>query len=62
LNVDTLWSGGPFETSVRYLPGLVWKLLTELETYNGGNPSVDKSKSLGNIRNAIFRSGTGSKI
>ncbi|RYP72326.1 hypothetical protein DL771_004300 [Monosporascus sp. 5C6A] len=43
LNVDSLWSGGPFEA----------------ENYTGGNPDVAKYSALPGIRKAIFESGTG---
>ncbi|KAL4938957.1 alpha-fucosidase A [Aspergillus oleicola] len=43
LNVDSLWSGGPFE----------------VETYAGGNPSSPKYDALPGIREFIFQNGTG---
>lgn len=43
LNIDSLWSGGPFESS----------------SYTGGNPTVDKSGDLAGIRESIFRNGIG---
>ncbi|KAG9658653.1 glycoside hydrolase family 95 protein, partial [Aureobasidium melanogenum] len=43
LNVDSLWSGGPFENS----------------SYNGGNPRSSVSSALPGIRDWIFRNGTG---
>ncbi|KAL2860813.1 glycoside hydrolase family 95 protein [Aspergillus lucknowensis] len=43
LNVDSLWSGGPFE----------------VEGYNGGNPSSPLYGALPGIRERIFQSGTG---
>ncbi|KAH9909509.1 Six-hairpin glycosidase-like protein [Xylariomycetidae sp. FL2044] len=43
LNVDSLWSGGPFESS----------------NYTGGNPSVPKYTALPEIRELIFQNGTG---
>ncbi|KAJ2987284.1 hypothetical protein NUW58_g4591 [Xylaria curta] len=43
LNVDSLWSGGPFESS----------------DYSGGNPTESKHSALPEIRAAIFRDGTG---
>ncbi|KAI9689353.1 MAG: hypothetical protein M1822_010004 [Bathelium mastoideum] len=43
LNVDTLWSGGPFECS----------------NYTGGNPSTEKYTYLPGIRQWIFQNGTG---
>lgn len=43
LNVDTLWSGGPFEVS----------------NYTGGNPSYSVSGNLTGIRDWIFANGTG---
>ncbi|KAI0531756.1 Six-hairpin glycosidase-like protein [Xylaria digitata] len=43
LNVDSLWSGGPFQSS----------------GYNGGNPSEPKYSALPEIRAAIFQNGTG---
>ncbi|KAF2665114.1 glycoside hydrolase family 95 protein-like protein [Microthyrium microscopicum] len=44
LNLDSLWSGGPFESA----------------KYNGGNPSEVAAASLAGIRDNIFRDGTGS--
>lgn len=43
LNVDSLWSGGPFEVS----------------NYTGGNPNASVAGSLGGIRDLIFENGTG---
>ncbi|KAF2756591.1 glycoside hydrolase family 95 protein-like protein [Pseudovirgaria hyperparasitica] len=43
LNIDSLWSGGPFENS----------------SYRGGNPSSPVSSSLDGIRDWIFQNGTG---
>ncbi|TVY84088.1 putative alpha-fucosidase A, partial [Lachnellula suecica] len=43
LNIDSLWSGGPFENS----------------SYTGGNPDSDKSQYLPGIREWIFQNGTG---
>ncbi|KAF4994556.1 hypothetical protein FDECE_13079 [Fusarium decemcellulare] len=43
LNVDSLWSGGPFEVN----------------GYTGGNPSSPKFQSLPEIRDQIFSNGTG---
>ncbi|KAI4729985.1 glycoside hydrolase family 95 protein [Aureobasidium sp. EXF-10728] len=43
LNVDSLWSGGPFENS----------------SYNGGNPESSVSSALPGIRDWIFKNGTG---
>ncbi|GAW27024.1 putative glycoside hydrolase family 95 protein [Rosellinia necatrix] len=43
LNVDSLWSGGPFENS----------------EYTGGNPTEPKSPALPEIRASIFQNGTG---
>ncbi|KAI0514338.1 Six-hairpin glycosidase-like protein [Xylaria bambusicola] len=43
LNVDSLWSGGPFENS----------------SYAGGNPTEPKYAALQEIRAAIFQNGTG---
>lgn len=43
LNVDSLWSGGPFEVS----------------NYTGGNPSAPVAGSLEGIRDWIFENGTG---
>ncbi|KAJ4371828.1 hypothetical protein N0V86_008382 [Didymella sp. IMI 355093] len=43
LNIDTLWSGGPFEVS----------------NYTGGNPSSSISGNLTGIRDWIFTNGTG---
>ncbi|RYP93568.1 hypothetical protein DL770_000310 [Monosporascus sp. CRB-9-2] len=43
LNVDSLWSGGPFEA----------------ENYTGGNPDVARYSALPGIRKAIFENGTG---
>ncbi|KAF1347347.1 glycoside hydrolase family 95 protein-like protein [Lizonia empirigonia] len=43
LNVDSLWSGGPFEVS----------------NYTGGNPKTSVAKSLSGIREWIFDKGTG---
>ncbi|KAG9257237.1 alpha-L-fucosidase, partial [Emericellopsis atlantica] len=44
LNIDSLWSGGPFES----------------EDYNGGNPNEPKYGALPDIRAEIFSNGTGS--
>ncbi|OCL04204.1 glycoside hydrolase family 95 protein [Glonium stellatum] len=43
LNVDSLWSGGPFES----------------DNYTGGNPSTEKHAYLPGIREWIFQNGTG---
>ncbi|PQE31682.1 glycoside hydrolase family 95 protein [Rutstroemia sp. NJR-2017a WRK4] len=43
LNIDSLWSGGPFENS----------------SYTGGNPAGDLSHYLPGIREFIFTNGTG---
>lgn len=43
LNVDSLWSGGPFENS----------------SYNGGNRPSAVSSELSGIRDWIFKNGTG---
>ncbi|KAI1266407.1 glycoside hydrolase family 95 protein [Xylariaceae sp. FL1019] len=43
LNVDSLWSGGPFEIS----------------NYTGGNPSAPVYEALPDIRSYIFENGTG---
>ncbi|KAI1128643.1 Six-hairpin glycosidase-like protein [Nemania abortiva] len=43
LNVDSLWSGGPFENT----------------TYSGGNPGDPKYPALPEIRANIFQNGTG---
>jgi alpha-L-fucosidase 2 len=43
LNVDSLWSGGPFENS----------------SYNGGNPQSSVLSALPGIRDWIFKNGTG---
>ncbi|KAF4635120.1 hypothetical protein G7Y89_g2977 [Cudoniella acicularis] len=43
LNIDSLWSGGPFQSS----------------SYTGGNPNLDKSKYLPGIRDWIFQNGSG---
>jgi alpha-L-fucosidase 2 len=43
LNVDSLWSGGPFENS----------------SYNGGNSRSPVSSALPGIRDWIFKNGTG---
>ncbi|KAI0445071.1 Six-hairpin glycosidase-like protein [Xylaria telfairii] len=43
LNVDSLWSGGPFESA----------------DYTGGNPSEPKYPALTEIRATIFQNGTG---
>ncbi|KAE9968464.1 hypothetical protein EG328_007543 [Venturia inaequalis] len=43
LNHDSLWSGGPFENA----------------SYNGGNPTSDKSSNLAKIRDTIFSTGKG---
>ena len=43
LNVDSLWSGGPFEVS----------------NYTGGNPNASVAGSLEGIRDWIFENGTG---
>ncbi|KAL9107303.1 MAG: hypothetical protein Q9227_007755 [Pyrenula ochraceoflavens] len=43
LNIDSLWSGGPFENT----------------SYTGGNPTESKAAYLPGIRNWIFRNGTG---
>jgi alpha-L-fucosidase 2 len=45
LNIDSLWSGGPFQS----------------EDYNGGNPDEPKYDALPDIRAEIFSNGTGSK-
>ncbi|KAI1816661.1 glycoside hydrolase family 95 protein [Poronia punctata] len=43
INVDSLWSGGPFESS----------------DYTGGNPAKPVSSALSDIRATIFEDGTG---
>ncbi|KAI1083222.1 glycoside hydrolase family 95 protein-like protein [Whalleya microplaca] len=43
LNIDSLWSGGPYEA----------------ENYTGGNPKVEKYSALAKIRQFIFKNGTG---
>ena len=43
MNVDSLWSGGPFENS----------------SYNGGNPRSSVASALPGIRDWIFKNGTG---
>ncbi|KAI2633957.1 glycoside hydrolase family 95 protein [Xylaria nigripes] len=43
LNVDSLWSGGPFENT----------------SYTGGNPAEPKYTALPDIRATIFQNGTG---
>ncbi|TDZ22840.1 Alpha-fucosidase A [Colletotrichum orbiculare MAFF 240422] len=43
LNIDSLWSGGPFENP----------------EYTGGNPAESKADALPNIRSKIFDKGTG---
>ncbi|KAL4861027.1 alpha-fucosidase A [Aspergillus spectabilis] len=43
LNVDSLWSGGPFE----------------VKNYSGGNPSSPRYDALPEIRERIFQNGTG---
>ncbi|KAI8716160.1 Glyco-hyd-65N-2 domain-containing protein [Fusarium sp. LHS14.1] len=43
INVDSLWSGGPFENSA----------------YTGSNPATNKSTALPGIREYIFDHGTG---
>lgn len=43
LNIDSLWSGGPFESI----------------DYTGGNPATEKYSALPEIRRAIFDNGTG---
>ena len=43
LNIDSLWSGGPFENT----------------TYRGGNPTTSKAEYLSGIRQWIFQNGTG---
>ncbi|KAL2817695.1 alpha-fucosidase A [Aspergillus cavernicola] len=43
LNVDSLWSGGPFEVA----------------NYTGGNPSSPRYDALPEIRDRIFQNGTG---
>lgn len=45
LNLDSLWSGGPFEVS----------------NYTGGNPTSEKGDYLAGIRDWIFQNGTGSR-
>ncbi|VUC34742.1 unnamed protein product [Clonostachys rosea] len=46
LNIDSLWSGGPFEAS----------------NYTGGNPLENKHDALSRIRSTIFESGTTSDM
>ncbi|KAK4235693.1 Six-hairpin glycosidase-like protein [Achaetomium macrosporum] len=43
LNIDSLWSGGPFENT----------------SYRGGNPTAPKSAFLPGIRSRIFKNGLG---
>lgn len=43
LNIDSLWSGGPFEST----------------SYTGGNPASSKAEYLPGIREWIFQNGTG---
>lgn len=46
VNVDSLWSGGPFESA----------------DYRGGNPLASKADALPAIRDQIWKNGTGGKM
>ncbi|KAH7033636.1 Six-hairpin glycosidase-like protein [Microdochium trichocladiopsis] len=60
LNVDSLWSGGPFEASFRFEG---WSLANQngetSQNYTGGNPLEPKYEALPEIRSTIFTNGSG---
>jgi alpha-L-fucosidase 2 len=61
LNVDSLWSGGPFEASVslHFVMSQPERMLTEHQNYTGGNPNASVASALPGIRDWIFTNGTG---
>lgn len=71
LNIDSLWSGGPFESNVsrtstslpadsRILQTQTNMLSTSGQAYNGGNPTSDRSQLLWGIRENVMMTGIGS--
>ena len=66
LNVDSLWSGGPFEAEVSsvpcaYLHPTCPNADAAPQNYTGGNPADAIYSALPEIRDTIFQDGTGSK-
>jgi len=63
LNIESLWSGGPFADPVSFNIKVTHSLLTPLQSYNGGNklPSeaLATSEAMERIRQTIFSSPTG---
>jgi alpha-L-fucosidase 2 len=61
LNIDSLWSGGPFQSSVRRPANSVDEPANlSIQSYTGGNPSSEVYQYLPGIREWIFQNGTGS--
>lgn len=62
LNIDSLWWGGPFESSVStYYKRPAYCCRTDpSQSYNGGNPTSEQYQYLPGIRDYIFQKGTGS--
>ncbi|KAM9876255.1 glycoside hydrolase family 95 protein [Verticillium dahliae] len=60
INVDSLWSGGPFESEVAvpWSP-LLGKSDMMAQSYSGGNPTSPKYEALPSLRANIFANGTG---
>lgn len=62
LNVDSLWSGGPFQSSVSpSIAKLEMRMSRQKQEYTGGNPISSVSRDLTGIRKWIFQNGTGSR-
>jgi len=65
LNIESLWSGGPFSDSVWSIDPLSHDVSVEvrLQAYNGGNKHQDErfstAQDMQRIRERIFRSPTG---
>lgn len=61
LNIDSLWSGGPFKSSVSVMNTTVYKDQTKYshKDYTGGNPTSPLNEYLPGIRESIFQNGTG---
>lgn len=62
MNIDSLWSGGPFEATVSSSYNVCYYVtrLIVWQTYSGGNPTTPRYQYLSSIRDNIFSSGTGS--
>ena len=60
LNVDSLWSGGPFQDPVG-VSGTEENGDSLRKSYTGGNPNTSVTEYLPGIRDWIFTNGSGSK-